>query len=379
MSLTTRLPATSLQRSFLQRSFRAIGVNLGLMLATFVLSLGGAELLLRAYLSFRYEMPFAGEPVGILPLALDRQLGWRANERFQFHGMRASADGSKYRVDANLQKDGFRMYGNEASAAARILILGDSFTEAVEVSNDSTYFAWMKRKLNAEIFAYGAGGYGTLQESMILDRYIDRLKPSLIVLQFTSNDFVNNSAGLEFESRVNNNGMVRPYLIDGRIVYLMPQAHPELRTMIFRSRVGGFVMNRIKRLLAGGPTVEQEIRATGTRRPDFQRSIAVTGELLARIHYRAGQIPVVMFSADDAEPFYTAGKQVAVRHGLIFVEEVTRKLRNAEEKGRVIRFEDGEHWNENGHRIIGNALSEFLVREGFIGPAAQAPAGQEFP
>jgi hypothetical protein len=58
------------------------------------------------------------------------------------------------------------------------------------VSDGDTYYAIIKRKLDAEVFAYGAGGFGTLQEYMILDRYVDMIHPSLILWQFCLNDFI---------------------------------------------------------------------------------------------------------------------------------------------------------------------------------------------
>jgi len=59
-----------------------------------------------------------------------------------------------------------------------------------QVSDEDTYYAIIKRKLDAEVFAYGAGGFGTLQEYMILDRYVDMIHPSLILWQFCLNDFI---------------------------------------------------------------------------------------------------------------------------------------------------------------------------------------------
>jgi hypothetical protein len=53
------------------------------------------------------------------------------------------------------------------------------------------------RALGAESFAYGVMGYGTLQQYMILDRYLDEIQPGLIILQMCSNDLINNSLSVE--------------------------------------------------------------------------------------------------------------------------------------------------------------------------------------
>ena len=57
----------------------------------------------------------------------------------------------------------------------KILIIGDSFTEGVNVNNDEVYYNYLDTN-KYEIFAYGCGGYGTLQEFMIIDEYFDEIK-----------------------------------------------------------------------------------------------------------------------------------------------------------------------------------------------------------
>ena len=106
------------------------------------------------------------------------------------------------------------MFGKLSSAKPRVFVIGDSFTQATAASDQQTYYAVLQRLLDVEVFAYGGGGYGSLQEFMILDRYLDLIKPSLILWQFCTNDFINNSPELETGSVINNNGIVRPYWVD---------------------------------------------------------------------------------------------------------------------------------------------------------------------
>src|SRR5437867_3136868 len=105
-------------------------------------------------------------------------------------------------------RGGFRRFGDPSSSRPKLLVVGDSFTHALEVSDDKTYYALLGDRLGAEVFAYGAGGYGTLQESLVLDEYVDIIKPDAILWQFCSNDFVNND--LELESMSYYNSTKRP-------------------------------------------------------------------------------------------------------------------------------------------------------------------------
>ena len=73
------------------------------------------------------------------------------------------------------------------------------------------------RRLNVEVFAYGGSGYGTLQESLVVDHYLPIVRPDLVLLQVSYNDFINNSFELERASYYNNNFLLRPYLEGDRI------------------------------------------------------------------------------------------------------------------------------------------------------------------
>jgi hypothetical protein len=337
------------------------GVIVSLLSVGFTLALleGG----LRVFHLWRFGIPLLSQPSGNLPLVLDPGLGWRANENFAYIGRRVRADGTQYHIRATQLRDGFKKYGNLQSPKPRVLVLGDSFTQAVEVSNEKTYFAFLGNQTGAEVFAYGAGGYGTLQEYMILDRYIDRLTPQVIVWQFTSNDFINNSLELEMLSTQNNNGMARPYLIDGRIQLVIPRRNPRLTAMVLASRLGMFTMGRIDRMLARTASVENRIEAEGARHEGFRRAAAITEEILRRARARAGGARILAFSVDDTEPYYSEFRRIARRNGILFVDEVPDAVRREEKRGVVTRTEDLVHWNEIGHRICGQALSRYVAEQ----------------
>jgi lysophospholipase L1-like esterase len=317
-------------------------------------------------------MPFWAGPSGNVPLQLDEKMGWRANESFHFVGKKTSADGRRYAVNASLKQFGFRTYGDLKSPRPRVLVLGDSFTQAVEVSDDKTYHSVMQQRLDGEIFAYGAGGFGTLQEFMILDRFVDLIKPSVIVWQIMSNDVINDSPELEFQSRINNNGMVRPYLVNGRVKYLMPTAFPTLRRLLMKSRLGFFLISRVDRLMARMSTVEQEIERGGPSHAGFQRAVNTLEQTLVIARSRAGSIPMVAFMPDEVPPYFDAIQTVCARQGISFAREVPDAVLRAQAAGTPVLYEDGYHWNENGHRIAGEALSAYLVKLGYLHRASDA-------
>ncbi len=93
----------------------------------------------------------------------------------------------------------------------RIAILGDSFSEAFQVSQDKTFWAVLERELQAmpeyrdqtvEVINFGVSGFGTIQEWQMLEHYARDYSPDLVLLAFLpGNDVRNNSRQLESDHR----------------------------------------------------------------------------------------------------------------------------------------------------------------------------------
>jgi len=301
------------------------------------------------------------------PLTLDETLGWRARENYRFDGFSENADGTQYPVHITQNEYGFRMFGDVRSRSSKILVIGDSFTHAIQVSDGKTYYAYIRDTLHTEVFAYGGDGYGTLQEYMVLDSYFDLIKPDLILWQYCENDFINNAAELEKQSKINNNGLVRPYWVSGQIVYVLPKRYSaSIRQFALEySRLLYLVISRMDRALGYLPlsTVETEIFAKGVGHPGLARSVLVTDDLMSKVRARVGQVPVVAFNVGGGYSVYTdAFRQISSRHGILFLDDVEVAVSAVEDKGIVIRARDKAHWNEIGHQIAGKVITEHLRR-----------------
>lgn len=94
----------------------------------------------------------------------------------------------------------------------RIAVLGDSFTEAEQVTEDKTFCTVTERQLascpvfhaqqsrfeRVEVLNFGCDSYGTAQELITLKRWVWEFAPDMVVLAiFTGNDIRNNSVVLE--------------------------------------------------------------------------------------------------------------------------------------------------------------------------------------
>ncbi|MBD0369463.1 MAG: SGNH/GDSL hydrolase family protein [Pyrinomonadaceae bacterium] len=89
----------------------------------------------------------------------------------------------------------------------RIAVLGDSFSEAMHVPQEDTFWWLMERKLkacpqfagkNIEVINFGVSGYGTAQELITLRHKVWDYQPDIVLLAFlTFNDIMDNSRALK--------------------------------------------------------------------------------------------------------------------------------------------------------------------------------------
>ena len=301
-------------------------------------------------------------------IVLDSELGWRATENYSFSGQLRDHTGNPYRAEVSTDGRGFRVFGDPSAAERpKVPFLGDSFTHAIQVSAGAAYYSIVGRALDFETSAYGVGGWGTLQELMVLRGHLDLVEPDAVVLQFCSNDLFNNYYGLELGSSWSNNGLVRPYWEEGAIVYRLPGRLASLRR--FANEHSEFlflILSRFDRIVAAAdrPGFELRVAAKGLRFPPFAQTAAVTTRLLREIRaITPAEVPVFAFCTDDPLPEFQVLRSSSGKAGLVFIDGVPEVLREAESSGICIRAADGGHWNQQGHRLVAKVLSGVLARE----------------
>jgi hypothetical protein len=89
------------------------------------------------------------------------------------------------------------------NADVRVAVLGDSFVEAYSVAYEEAFSSRFGELAKAdgrdiEVFNFGVGGYGTLQEYLVYKQIAPSYRPHLVLLGFyLGNDVRNNDARLE--------------------------------------------------------------------------------------------------------------------------------------------------------------------------------------
>jgi len=139
------------------------------------------------------------------------------------------------------------------AGTVRIAVLGDSFSEAMHVPIEQTFWSLLERKLQecnafpgkqVEVINFGVSGYGTAQELMTLRQKVWAYSPDLVVLAFTTyNDVYDNSRALSRTEEV-------PYFVyrNGELAY--DASFRESRTYLQRdsklNRLGRWLHNSLR-------------------------------------------------------------------------------------------------------------------------------------
>lgn len=299
------------------------------------------------------------------PLAsFDSELGWRLNENIVRQKKGIRKDGSQYDILYRTSSNGFQFWGDPKTEKRRLLIVGDSYTAAIQVSNEHAYYARLLEKLGDEweLFAYGCGGYGTLQEALVLKRYLPEIKPDLIIWQWCFNDLCNNSYEMDSQSSENFNITPRPFLINGTIRVLYPRSVPLVSKY---SRLWHFIVPRLYRQLRARSSTQNSIDKRDINAPHFKRALQITDEILSFADQTTDDTPVLAFLA-GGYGYETTFADLATRHGITFVPHVNSELDRLRKAGDVVDAHPsiGGHWCDKGHHAVAKLLYQAMREHG---------------
>jgi hypothetical protein len=183
------------------------GVMLALIIAEVAMRLAGLSFpTTTTFLRADYYSGWSHKPGITFPNPVD---GLHGYVTFNRYGMR---DNRKYRIA-------------KPPGTFRIAVIGDSFTEALQVPQAQDYCSIVERTLprcealdgkKVEVLNFGVYGFGTPQELIMLRRRVLRWSPDLVVLQFYLNDLDDNTRATD----VAGSWGPRPYFVvqNGRLV-----------------------------------------------------------------------------------------------------------------------------------------------------------------
>ncbi len=305
----------------------------------------------------------------------DKLLGWELQPDLNTKTVQHSLDGRAYSVEFTTDHDGLRTYGRNPKAEHRILALGDSFTGEPTASNDKMWFASLARALAREtktplddyyVWAGGAGGYGTYQNLLLSERLLQKIHPTLLILQFCTNDFSNNHFEWESQGIVRNQFMRRPF---AKLEHLETPVYDEtLLGKAYRSFIGeSKVFNSLDSLVQryqyqsyggyGKPVSnETQLRVEA-------ESVALTRQLLTALRGKFPDIPAVMINCDgDPAGLNSHWTGLAKDAGFVPLTAPSDFLHQAKSRDdKQVFNQDGAHLSEEGNQQFGAILASALV------------------
>lgn len=294
----------------------------------------------------------------------DPELGWVPKSNFTFRGVLSDITGHSYNAVVTTNEHGFREWGDIHADKVKILFIGDSFTGGIRMSDKDAYFSQVKKLVNAEVFAIGGGGYGTLQELMLLRKYAPIINPDYFVLQFCHNDFFNNSISLEGRSIVRNQKNLRPYYSAGKITY-RHAGNQWYKFLYTHSHIFRFLDIKFQRI--------QFYAYDGYYPPPSDADKIMIDEEMIKAEQTTEHLLKMM--ADSVPPkttlltFICSTKdqtkterwiRVAKEAGFMPLPQASRAVEKAEKEGVIVRDADGGHWGLQGHHIAGKVLAREL-------------------
>jgi len=398
---------------------KRLAASLVLVGASTLVALLGFELLLRA---IGYSAPVWNEA--------DPQLGWRLRPGVQ---ARYTGEGDAF-VSINAAGWRDRDHALEKPAGVyRIVVLGDSYSEARQVPVEKAFWALLPRELERcgfhsgkriESLNFGVSGYGTAQEYLVLEERASRYRPDLVLLQFTNgNDVRNNSRELEPEAKrpyfsLDAGGALRlddSFASSGEFGRRASGASVLVRSLTDHSRLLQMLRAVKERAPAprGAPAAaagaEQGLDSRVLEAPQdaqWERAWQLTEALIAGTRDLAAKqgagfllvtVPYAIQVHPSAEArasfqrtlgapdlFYPDRRlaQFAARHGIAAVALAPVMQHLADETGVFFHGFPASgmglgHWNELGHRVAAQLIAQRLCAgEGERPPAPLLSAGR---
>jgi hypothetical protein len=316
------------------------------------------------------------------------------------------------KIPVHINSQGLRDYEypyQKGENTYRIALLGDSFTQAIQIPLEDTYQQILENMLNSgrmsthfEVINYGIGGFGTTHEYFVFLHHVLEYRPDMVLLGFTfENDIFENSPIL-------NGRKYLPYLVIGEnntLVYLPPEPVP------YYMRLGAFfkmIPFFYYRIVKGNSRLETLLR--GIKRgsvnnggipleyymyarvwdPEWREAWEITKQVLLRLDQETishnitfmivgipGQIqidpqiqkevfalyPMMAHEEWDWEKPNKLLRGFCQSKGIHYFDLSPLFKEKIRQSALPLYYHDDGHWNQNGHRLAAESIYHILIEK----------------
>jgi hypothetical protein len=291
----------------------------------------------------------------------DKELGWRGSPDGEGLYIREK---DMIRVPFKYNSEGFRDedFPPTTAAGVRILLLGDSFVESLEVPYEQTFHERVEEELkravddSCVVINISSQGYSTAQELLAYRKFREQLHPQIVLLAFYSgNDFEDNLR--PSFALLDQEGHLRfPPNEDS---WLSVQSQTLQRWLYEHSHLVFFIKNAVENLFHQriNPEAKREVRVSVEEKYRITQSLL--RELANEVRRDNVQFGVILIP----------GRRDVNGHS---GEKLHVIIQECEDAGiPLLRldhvlvpehfFEFDEHLNESGHEIVTKEIVRFLV------------------
>ena len=271
----------------------------------------------------------------------------------------------------------------------RILVLGDSFVEALQVPLDQTFLKLLEDMFlpdHVRVINGGHSGYGQAEQLLFWRYKGSQLDPDLVVLFFYANDIIDNSIDLDpWQKRpffvMAENGtlqLINKSSEPGRIKKFLSE-HFYLYHFV-RIR-GGVIWNylytssKISTLKAemvteakASPKQSAESGATGITGDPYSEAWTITSQLLKQLDFEIRETGAVVLVVNAGQPAVSEKKEYYSKKLTEICGEANIRLFDLQtvidqEYGKTDNPFFTDHYSPFGHAVVARVLHEFVVEE----------------
>jgi lysophospholipase L1-like esterase len=293
----------------------------------------------------------------------DNDLGWTLKKNFSFVYKEKDLYKNIYYVNFFTNEDGLRPFGDKKKGGKEILILGDSFTTDPYASNNDMWYAVLAEELSKNNtnyfgFAGGGGGYGTFQQLILLEKIKKKIAPDIFILQFCSNDYMNNYYEWEKEQGAMGQYIRRPYFEKNS---LLKKKDNFFYSMINTKFLSELKIANIFIFLLSNFNQKLFHNVEDFKKNEFfkKEAINITLELLIKIRkiYPTAKTYIINCDPDDEKS--QEFKDLTAKSNFILIP-TGDKIKEHIFKEEKIFYKDGSHYNQLGNKLLGIEIYRYL-------------------
>jgi hypothetical protein len=308
--------------------------------------------------------------------------------------------GQRIRINSLGMRDKERSL-EKTAGSFRLLVLGDSFMEATQVSLEQSFPALLEREIAGnrsavEVVNLAVSGWGTDDQVTYLERYGLRMAPDGVLIMMTLHNDVIENASLEFHTMEAAGLRPRPiqlmpwprYAIQKLKAYLSGASH------LYRL---AYLVSVRKQIESGAVQLRRHVTALLRRdtSPELEKDWALTLALLDKAKSLAeshgawlaiGMIPLRVQIDDEAFRDIVAASGLteeqmdrrapqrriaswAHSRGITLIDLLPTFSARASQSDEVLYLPQDGHWSAAGHAIAADQAARVLTSAG-LGPQA---------